>query len=107
MPTRPPLPFPGAIATPAQFLAVKVRDALTPDEIVGKYFNTGFGMVGKVLHRFDQLTYACEVYTSEPSDRLFGLSLLRGCRFFDTLEQAEAIGDDAFLRGAQMGGDRE
>jgi hypothetical protein len=88
--------------TPPQFLNVTHLRAMTPDEIVGMFFNTGFGMRGRVVYRLDTITYHCEVHTSGVEFRLLGINWLRGCRFFKTRAECDAPGLEAFERGAVM-----
>jgi hypothetical protein len=67
---------------------------LTPQTLPGKYFAAGT-MTGKVVCRFDQLTYSCNVVDRKGEaaiPRLLGVNLLKTARFYDSLDDARRAG---------------
>jgi hypothetical protein len=69
---------------------------LPATQLPGKYFASGT-IAGRVVHRFDDSTYSCNVVnrTGEAAiPRLLGINLLRTARFYDSIDDARRAGWD-------------
>jgi hypothetical protein len=79
---------------------------LKPDEIVGKYFASLYGRIGRVVHRFDLERYYVEPIDDVDEPGLMPLATLIKCRFFDTAEAAASARSCEYFAAAQMGSDQ-